>query len=163
MTQKHFTDIHQLADALQKSGCGWILQFEDRDITLQIVAEALNEFIEKYIKRFSDTPDPFRLLENNPAKGKAFFQVLSGAHVSSDMLLAIWRIFEGAEIHSINFEYQRTEKFGLRIILKMPYDEIMEEYKSNELRDFRILRHLGTLTIDGTPVLEGFYALNLQK
>ena len=163
MNSKSSTSPQQIAAAFQKAGCGWILKFGDHKRILTGVAKDVDEFIEEYRDRFGESPDPFGLLEKNPLKGSAFFQCLAGARLSLEIRLAIWRILLGAEIGSLSLEYRRADIFDLRITLELPYDGKPEDYHGSQLGDFQMLRHLGTLTIDGKPVFEGFYALNLKE
>jgi hypothetical protein len=45
-----------------------------------------------------------------------------------------------------------------------PYDtEDQEIYESTEIDDAVVLRHLGISKMNGRPLFDGFYALNLSK
>ncbi len=148
----------QVADAFQRSGCAWILADPQKDRILAGVALEIDEFIAAYARRFRDTPDPFRLLEENPIKGAAFFQSFTGPPHSPDVRLLIWHLLIGAEIVSVNFSYQREGETELLIQTETPYGE-RAEFVSRSLWDFRLFRHIGILGVGDRPILDGYYAL----
>ena len=153
------TDQAKIADAFERSGCGWILKYPDRKEILAGVAQQIGEFISEYSRRFKETPDPFALLDQNPPNGAAFFQAFSGAKLSLDMRIMIWRMLLGSEILAVQFHYTRDQDAELRISIRSPYGDPEPDYCSKNLWDFAVLRHLGILTVNGNPVLDGYYAL----
>jgi hypothetical protein len=95
----------------------------------------------------------------NPLKVKGFFQALGGTR-SPDMLLMAWRVIQGMEIKAIRIGYRRQETFEASVVLKSPHGE--EAYRSLNIQDFALFRHIGILEISGRPVFDGFYPLRLK-
>jgi hypothetical protein len=94
-------------------------------------------------------------------KVKGFFQALGGAR-SPDMLLMAWRIIQGMEIKDVRITYLRQEAFEASVVLESPYGEEDPHYKSSNIQDFGLFRHIGILEISGRPVFDGFYPLRLK-
>jgi hypothetical protein len=152
------TNPADVADAFEKSGCGWILKYADRQQLLDSVAQEIDEFLLAYERRFDEAPKPFELLKENPPKAAAFFQAFAGARISLEMRIGIWRILLGSEIVEVHFDYSRDQGTDFRVAIQTPYGD-REEYSSQSLWDSAILRHLGILAVGGNPTLYGYYAL----
>jgi hypothetical protein len=153
------TSAAQVADAFQRTGCAWILADpRQRDRILAGVTREIDEFIAAYAHRFHATPDPFRLLEENPTKAAAFFQSVTGAPHSIDMRLLIWHLLSGADIVSVSFSYQKGGETMLVVRTETAYGE-PAEFTSRDPWDFRLFRHIGILGIGDRPILDGYYAL----
>lgn len=153
------TDPADVAAAFEKSGCGWVLKYVDRQQLLESVAQEIDEFRSEYNRRYRETPDPFLLLRENPLKAAAFFQAFTGARISLEMRILIWRILLGSEILAVHFDYAKDRGTDFRVVIRAPYGGDREEYSSNSLWDSAILRHLGILAVGGQPTLYGYYAL----
>lgn len=154
------TNPADVAEAFEKSGCGWVLKYTDRQRLLDSVAQEIDAFLSEYNQRFKETPNPFALLNENPPKAAAFFQAFAGARISLEMRIMIWRILLGSDVLEVHFDYSKEKDKGtdFRVVLKPPHGE-REEYCSKSLWDSAILRHLGILAIGGNPTLYGYYAL----
>jgi len=124
---------------------------------LAAIVSDLEAFIAEYAKRYKEQPDPFVLLDANPSKASAFFETLTEP-LSLEMRILVWQILLGAEITKIHFEYGRTESFDLGIEILSPDGVSKEEFCSNRVWDFAVLRHMGVLTVDNKPIIEGYYA-----
>ena len=97
--------------------------------------------------------------ENNPLRARAVIQVL-GATATPAMLVMAWRIMQGMEVHEVDMSHRRLETFNLRVVLRAQYEDgELEVYESNEINDFKMLRHIGISSVNGKPMLDGFYAL----
>lgn len=146
-----------LRKALEKSGSGWVFQFwgNDADKHLDKVLAGLKRFTQEYHKRFGDRPDPFALLEMNPTKGAAFFQV-DTLVVSVEMQVMIWRILSGCELARIKFNYEAGKKISFTVVLRTLQGK-NEKYLGKQ-GDVRVLRHFGIGGVDERIVLQGYYA-----
>lgn len=149
-----------VSQAFQKTGCGWILQEKDLDAILAQIAKEIDEFIAAYDKRFGETPDPFALLEANSYRAAAFFQTFTGAPITLEMRLMVWMVIHGAEFVQLDFEYRGPGDATLCVVVKPPGGRLVkaETFKSADLWDFQILRHIGLLAVDGVPSLDGYHA-----
>jgi hypothetical protein len=147
--------------ALEQSGNAWLLQYWGAQVEegLQQVVDDFGAFVTEYARRFGgETPDPFTLLDRNPDKGRAFFQV-DTLTASVEMKIMVWRILLGCDIQRIAFHYDVARGTELTVTLRTPYGE-EEQYRGQQGRDFKVLRHFGATGVDGHLVLQGYYALN---
>jgi hypothetical protein len=152
------TTTAQVAEALEGTGCGWVLTDPQKDRILTGVAREIDEFVAAYAHRFHVTPEPFNLLQDNPTKAAAFFQAFVGPPHSLDIRLLIWHLLAGAEIVSVHFAYERRGESRLVVRTETPYEE-PAQFVSNDVWDFRVFRHIGLLGIDNHAILDGYYAL----
>jgi hypothetical protein len=151
-------DPDVVEEALNRAQLKWLLDYwgSDKPDHLRQTAKEISEFIQEYAARFNDSPDPFKLLNDNPEMGRAFFQ-FDTLIASAEMKIMIWRILQGCEIVQVDFHYDKSGQPSLEVKLLTPYGE-PEEYKSNHWADFRVLRHLGTLKTNDQLRLQGYYA-----
>jgi hypothetical protein len=77
------------------------------------------------------------------------------------MLIMVWRILQGMRIQEVDMAYREQKSFRLRVVLNSPYEDASEVYESSDIGDAKLLRHLGTLEVDGKPVFDGFYPLRV--
>jgi hypothetical protein len=149
----------KLRKALEESGTAWIFQYwgNKADKHLARMADALAEFQKEYERRYGSPPDPFDLLDKNPAKAAAFFQVDTQL-VSLEMKIMIWRVLLGCEISRIEFKYDAGKRPTLLVTLRTPYSDQEEQFKGQKPDDFRILRHLGVSGKHDQLLLQGYYA-----
>ena len=73
------------------------------------------------------------------------------------MKVAVWRILFGCEIEAIHLSSEPSQ-FRLTIRLRTPYGENEPEYESQDSEDVRLLRHLGTVEVNGATRFQGYYA-----
>jgi hypothetical protein len=151
-------DSRQVEEALDHAQLKWLLDYwgPDKPARLDQTAQDLSEFIQKYATRFGERPDPFKLLSENPIKGRAFFQ-FDTLIASPEMKIMVWRILQGCEIAKLDFHYDKNDQLSLKITLSTPCGTT-EEYHSDYWADFRVLRHLGTPKTNDKLRLEGYYA-----
>ena len=100
------------------------------------------------------------LHKSNPVKAKAFVQAL-GTTQNPDMLVMTWRILMGMSIASVTMDYTLSSHFSLGVVLESPYGE-SEEYHSDNIDDAALLHHFGIMKMDGKPMFDGFYPLNVK-
>lgn len=146
--------------ALEKTGSGWLLSYWGHDAKKhldKIVAE-LKGFVQEYRRRFEETPDILELVYMNPAKAAAFFQ-LDTLMASRTMKIMIWRFLLGGEISELEFRYKVRAGSSFRVLLVSPFGE-GEAYTSEDLSDFRVLRHVGLIGAGARSTLQGYYAFN---
>jgi hypothetical protein len=99
--------------------------------------------------------------KHNPHKVQAFLQML--ASLSPDMLVMVWRILQGMGVAAIRMEYDAEASFNLHLRLVSPGDlSSVEEYASTDIDDAVVLRHMGISKMNGRPLFDGFYALNVS-
>ncbi len=169
-------DVDRVAQAFERTGCGWVLKRDDRDELLAWAARELDEFMAGYTREFGEAPnpDPFSLLDENPSEAAAFFQTFAGPPLSPRMRITIWRIVTGADIVAFRFDYRRNDgresrnsdgsipffhsDFDLSIITKFGYEEIPYICDSRRPEDLRIIRNVGVLIFGDIPILAGYLA-----
>lgn len=150
----------QLREALEKTGNAWLFQFwEDKaDKVLEGMRRALRRFIREYRRRFpaEGKPDPFRLLEENPDKGAAFFQP-DTFDLSTEMQIMVWKVLSGWEIVRVKFSYTLDTAPQLRVVLRAPSGE-EDEFEGQGPSDYLVLRHFGSFFQQERLRLDGYYA-----
>jgi len=154
----HSLDRATLQAALEKTGSGWLLSYwgQDADKHLDKLVAELKGFVQEYRRRFKETPDLLELVDVNPAKAAAFFQV-DTLMASRPMKVMIWRLLLGAEIAELDFQYKAGLGSSFRVQLVSPYGE-EETYQSEETSDLRVLRHVGLTGVGAQFMLQGYYA-----
>ena len=98
----------------------------------------------------------------NPHKVRAFLQVI-GSVATPDLLVMVWRILQGMNIAEVRLEYASQQAFQMAVRLTSSYEDGAEDevYESEDINDAVILRHLGIMKMNGAPVFDGFYPLNV--
>jgi hypothetical protein len=149
----------RLKSALEKAGSGWVFRYWGNDTArnLDRVAADLDRFIQEYHRLFGERPDPYLLMEENPLKGAAFFQV-DTLLASVEMKVMVWRILLGCEIAQVKWTYEAGKGSSLKVVLRPPYGGKEESYTGQQPADFRVLRHFGATGVDGQLILQGYYA-----
>jgi hypothetical protein len=158
------SSLTTLEDAIRHAGEGWLVDtFSPPENAMPTILRVLEEVQRESRDRLGHNGPDFseetlvREYHRNPRQVTAFFQALGGTR-TPNMLLMVWRILQGMEVKEIQLTYRRQEIFHLRVVLESPYGEEDEPYDSTDIGDFALLRHLGSLTISGLPVFDGFYA-----
>jgi hypothetical protein len=152
-------DRARLRGAVERAGDAWIFPYwgEHADRHLGTLHEKLGEFIDAYEKKFGERPDPMGLLDANPLKWRAFFQI-DTLTLSVEMKILVWRLLLGCEITRVEFGYQLGHPHGLSISLRSPYGVDEGPYIGKEPADFRVFRYIGVTHANDQLVLEGYYA-----
>lgn len=153
---------------LRSNNLGWALDtFGPRDRILPAWIAHLDQAAAQYHKRLgvhlSLAPEVLEAeAAKNPHKIRAFLQAFCTVS-SPDMLVMVWRVLQGLGIREIKMAYRERDFFELTVVLERPgtYPGQSEVYQSQDIRDAAILRHLGTVSIDGKPFFHGFYTLRL--
>jgi len=131
----------------------------------QALLEQLTRLNTEFRARFgydeSFTPEQLSAeAERNPHQIKAFLQALA-ATGKTDMLLMVWRILQGLSIRKVALNYVEQESFELVVVLARPGEEQdeLEEYRSDDINDAKLLRHFGITTVGKQPLFDGFFPL----
>ena len=162
------SSVSTLEEAIRDAGEGWLIdRFSPPEGAIPYLRQVIATVHEQARQRFGENSPKLSedaLIENyrqHRTKVKGFLQVLSGTR-TPDMLLMAWRIIQGMEIKEVTVSYHRKQDFRLRVVLELPYGGSDEIYESTKIQDFALFRHIGIMEIDGKPVFDGFYALNLK-
>jgi hypothetical protein len=155
----------KLQEALERTGNAWLFQFwEDKaGKVLEGMRRALGKFIREYHQRFpaEAKPDPFRLLEDNPDKGAAFFQP-DTFDLSTEMQIMLWKVLSGSEIFRVDFTYTLDSDSHLRVTLRSPTGK-KDAFEGRGPSDYLVLRHFGSFVQDGRLRLDGYYAASQSE
>lgn len=100
--------------------------------------------------------DLAREMEEDPEGLRPILQSFASPMTSRMRALA-YLLVRGARLLSLRFEYQFREQAMLEARVDLGGDS-PEVFRSEELWDAEVLRHLGLLKISGAPVMEGYYA-----
>lgn len=159
---------HTLEEAIREAGEGWLI---DRS---SLPAEAVNRLRrglddvnslarERLGGEAPDLSESAIVAEfqRRPAQVRGFFQALGGSR-TPEMLLMVWRVIQGMEIKRIELTYERQQSYALSVVLESPYGVEDEPYRSTNVNDFSLLRHIGILEVSGRPVFDGFYPLRVK-
>lgn len=157
-----------LEEVIRRSGESWLIDsFGNAEESIRHLRQTLESVNRLACERLKDdAPDLsdaaiLELYQQHPLKVRTFLQALGGTR-TPDMLLMAWRVIQGMEIKEVSLSYQRQKDFRLRVVLESPDGEVDEAYDSSNVHDFALLRHIGAMTVDGQPILQGFYALRLK-
>jgi hypothetical protein len=98
--------------------------------------------------------------KRSPHKVRAFLQAL-GISGSLEMLLMVWRMLQGLNIHEVAMHYREREEFSLSVTLANPESQQveLEMYSTSDINDAALLRHFGVTTLDKRPLFDGFFPL----
>jgi hypothetical protein len=158
-----------LEDLLRANGLAWMIEvYHPADKVLAGLLELLDRVGVEYQRRLGHKVSfsPCQLqaeAQRNPHKVKAFLQAL-GISNSPEMLVMVWRILQGASIREVSMTYTERKGFVIDVCLARPSDgeDSLEQYRSADVNDVTLLRHFGIATINGKPLLEGFYPLSVK-
>jgi hypothetical protein len=158
-----------LEEAIRQSGEGWLIDwFSPPERAMPHIRRTL-EAVDREAKKRLGTNAPdlseralIKEFNRSPVQVRGFFQALGGTG-TPDLLLMAWRIIQGMYVKQIQLSYSRKEEFHVTVVLESPYGDPEESYESNNIHDFALFRHIGTMEISGQPVFDGFYALNLTN
>jgi hypothetical protein len=154
---------------LRDNGLGWMIdKYAPPDRVIPALLQQLDRVATEYRARIGVavpfTPEALQAeAEQNPHKVRAFLQAL-GTSRSAEMLVMVWRILQGLSIRNVVMNYLEREAFSLLVMLAQPGDvqEILEEYRSQDINDAALVRHFGITTISGRPLFDGFYPLRVK-
>ncbi len=155
-------------EVIRKSGADWLIDWyapSDRAMeNLRRILRDANEWGRQHWEGNAPPLTPEEIVNTyatNPHKVRAFLQVV-GSIGSPSFLVMVWRILQGFDIQSVQLQYEIDKPFSLYIRLVSPYG-MTEEYKSDNIDDAVVLRHLGTMKMSGQGTYDGFYALNIRS
>jgi hypothetical protein len=151
---------------LRSNDLGWMIDmYSPRDRAIPFLLEQLTRLSAEFRNRFqydvSFAPEQLSAeAERNPHKVRAFLQALA-ATGKTDMLLMVWRILQGLGIRGVALNYVEQKSFALQVVLARPGQEQdeLEEYRSDDINDAKLLRHFGITTVDRRPLFDGFFPL----
>ncbi len=151
-------DRDALKTALTRAGRGRELALPGADAIVDRWRAELDEFVSYYAEKYKETVNPFAWWDANPTKARAFFEP-DTLSLSAPMKAAVWRILLGFEIHRVALEYSVvSEASALRIELKAPGADEVEVFESAAADDTKLLRHLGSIRVNGKLQLQGYHA-----
>lgn len=161
-------EAHSLEEAIREAGEGWLIDLYDPPAeairhlldTLETVESIARERLGNTAPEFSERAIVSEF-QHRPAQVRGFFQALGGSR-TPEMLLMVWRIIQGMEIKRVELTYERQQIFEVSVILESPYGGQDAPYRSMNINDFALLRHIGILEVSGRPVFDGFYPLRLK-
>lgn len=139
------------------------------DKVLEGLLNLLERVASEYRRRFGprvvfSTEELDAEAKRNPHKIKAFLQAL-GISNSPEMMVMVWRILEGSRVREVNLAYTERQRFLLDVCLAPTGDgeDALEHYRSTDINDATLLRHFGVAIMNGQPLFEGFYPLNVSE
>jgi hypothetical protein len=153
-----------LESLLRGNDLGWIIDlYGPNDRLIPSLLEQLDRVTAEYRSRIREdvsfTPEALTAeAERNPHKVQAFLEALRATQ-SPEMLVMVWRILQGLSIWKVEMKYQELEAFSLLVVLARPGAEPhdREEYRSQDIMDFRLLWDFGVGTVGDKPLFAGFY------
>lgn len=162
MTTRAMTNLECV---LRECDLGWVLDwFDSQEQALDGLRSTLEQaavvYREQHHDDFVDEEELPAAYRRDSEKIRAFLQALVATR-TPDMLVMVWRVLQGLDIHRVEMNYCSGEAFMLRIVLRSPADE-EETYESNDVDDAALLRHFGITKMYGRPLLAGYYPLHLK-
>jgi hypothetical protein len=97
----------------------------------------------------------------NPSRVKAFFQCLGGKK-SPEILLMVWRVLEGWLMTDVQVSYRARDHFEVSVVLESPEGATSPPYRSSNVFDFDVFRHVLLMEVDGRPQFDGFAPLRIR-
>jgi len=75
------------------------------------------------------------------------------------MLLIVWRILQGLAIRRLALNDHEQQTFELLVELARTDDNSggCEQYRSDDINDAKLLRHLGITKVNQLPLFDGFF------
>jgi hypothetical protein len=154
---------------IQSNGLGWIIDsYKPAETPIPALLKQLDRVAAEYRTRTGTTasfsPQALEVeAERNPQRIAAFLQALVTSRTPA-MLVMVWRILQGLTIRQIALKYEECKEFRMSVTLASLADGSgrLEEYLSDDPNDAVLLRHFGVATLDGAPVLDGFFPLRLR-
>jgi mannose-6-phosphate isomerase-like protein (cupin superfamily) len=145
---------------------GWMVDtYAPKDRAIPFLLDQLDAVRAEYLRRVQvDGPFAPEALtaeaERNPHKVRAFLQALAACR-SPEMLVMVWRVLQGLRVRQLDMSYREQEEFSLTVVLARPGEDgdALETYRSRDIWDAALVRHLGISTMGGQPFFDGFYAL----
>ena len=158
-----------LEDVFRQSGARRLLdRFDSPAAAIAHVSKKLQDVNEEAKRRLGanapELTETILLSESarNSQHVRGFLQALASASTPV-MLLMAWRIIQGMNVQEVQVTYFRQRQFEVHVVLEAPNGETDPPYISSRIHDFALLRHIGIIEISGTPVLDGFYALQVRE
>jgi len=153
-------DNSKVKHALESAGQSWIFSFwgENAEKNLDRIHGDIEKFRREYRKRFGESPDPYALLDDNPVKAAAFFQI-DTLQSSIEMQIMIWRILLGCDIVGVDFHYRQGIPPTFTATLRPPYSDDSETYDGQSPGDVRVLRHFGFVSNSEQLFFQGYHAV----
>ncbi len=148
---------------LRENDLGWIIdRYTPDDRLIPSLLEQLDQVSAAYRRRVgadvSFTPEALAAeAERNPHKVRAFLEAMRATR-SPEMLVMVWRILQGLRTRKVEMQYQELETFSLLVVLAHAGAETdhLEEYRSQDIFDARLLWHFGVGTVVGKPLFSGY-------
>ncbi|MCI0700031.1 MAG: hypothetical protein L0241_02975 [Planctomycetia bacterium] len=150
-------DLNALKAAVGRTGHARELTLPGADVVLERWRVGLEEFVAYYQNRFGETVNPFEWWKANPAKARAFFDP-DTLSLSAAMKAAVWRILLGYDIRKVELVYQPSPPSRVRLELSAPASSEIEPFESDAPEDAKLLRHLGSIRVNGQFQLQGYHA-----
>ena len=150
-------DREKLKEAITRTGRGRELSITGADAVLDRWQISLDAFVTYYANRFNETVNPFDWWQANPTKARAFFEP-DTLSLSAEMKAAVWRILLGFDIRKVELVYQASAPSLVRLELSAPHDSGTETFESTAPEDAKLLRHLGSIRVNGQFQLQGYHA-----
>ena len=124
------------------------------DRAIPLLLEQLDAVNAEYRRRIRVEDAPFTPqalaaeAERNPHKVRAFLQSLTDTQ-NLEMLVMVWRILQGLSIRHVEMTYDELEAFSLYVRLAPPgrLQDELEEYRSQNIMDVRLVRNFGVGTV----------------
>ena len=158
-----------LRAAVRASGELWLLGLlPDERASLRAVRRRLDAAYAAHADRYPDLlpgeaafDDATLLAEasDNPHKARAIFQALGAS--SPDIVALVWRVLDGDAIAAIDLHYRQEDAFTLDVELVGTLTGRATRFRSTEIEDATLLRHLGIMRMGDKPLFDGYYALDL--
>ncbi len=160
MTDHETKDLEAIIRDLRE---GWLIDLfsppsEAMSHIRRRLAEANQYAQERYGNTAPELSEPAILEEygRNPQRVRGILQIL-GASCTPEILVLVWRLIQGSTIQTIEVHYGRQSTFRMRVVL----DGEDKPYTSEDINDFKVLRHVGIMKVGDAPVFDGFYPLRV--
>jgi hypothetical protein len=142
----------------------WIATAGGEEKLLIHVEELMTKFSQRLFEMCKIKSAPFSIFElydKRRTQVRAFLQALVSS-TSIDMLVMTWRIIQGMNVKTIHMKYEMEDSFTLNVVLASPFGD-EEKYESRDIDDAALLRHIGIMKMDGSPVFHGFYPMYMGE
>ena len=149
----------QLQEVFRQAGVGWYLKQASAPSVADVQRMAAD--VSRVLKsRGLSTADVFQEMVSDPDGLAAFVQTFA-MPMSSEIRAMVWCIVRGASVVSLRYEYEARSRSELVVTIHVdPQKDV--EFRSTDLWDAMILRHLGFAKIGQKPLIDGYFAFNPQ-
>lgn len=145
------SELDVLKMLLENAGVGWVFRGNEQQ-SLQGLLEDVRAIEAQHLARYQSKVDLLDQCRERFEDMRPFIRSLA-VPMTREFRLLVLRLLMGDEIQAVQFEYELRSSAKLRIQLAGQD----QPFRSDNIWDFDVLRHMGSMKVSSRPVLHGYY------